>query len=249
MFENKIIWGGIYKAKDLKSVWMHAANPKLDHNDQRYNIWIPVNFSGNSIVKPGIYMIDTYQAPRCGSSFQSCVEALKKFKTDGDAAYYSCGNYYYNSRVRLTDSIFEEFELIADLNEYKEINIEETYKYTEKDVLRYIKLYHEHKYPNGICLVKKDASINCWNYVEDLCDNIVDNISTPYVSTTSKIAYEDLINYIKSIPDKDLYNSDRVKSVIELYDFIKSFEIQYHEKFEQIKNHLGSIRYEWKDEV
>ena len=67
MFEDKIIFGGLYRAKDLAEVWAHTSHPDLSMNDQRYNFWIPIKFSGNNFVAPGYYMIDTYQV----SSFNS----------------------------------------------------------------------------------------------------------------------------------------------------------------------------------
>ena len=157
MFENQIIFGGIYRSKDIERTWSHTGHPDLHLNDQRYNIWIPVRFNGNNYVKPGIYMIDTYQAPYFNTNhypFEKLVERMISYGENGDNAYYSCGNYYYNSRVRLTDEVFEEFELIADLREWREISLDETYQYAEADVLRYIRLYHEHRYPYGICLVE-----------------------------------------------------------------------------------------------
>ena len=248
MFEDKIIFGGLYRAKDLIKVWNHTSYSDLRLNDQRYNFWIPIKFSGNDYVKPGYYMIDTYQVSSFNSyhtSFTNTIlPRLISFGENGDSAYYNCGNFYYNSRVRLTDETFELFELIADLREYTEVKFEDSLRYAETDILRHIKLYHEHNYPNGICLVKKDAQFNMWNQVEVLCDKILENITTPGVTFTATSIYETLMNLINT-SKSDIYNKERVDALIKFYHCVTELQKEFTEKTKDVQDKLGTTRYEW----
>ena len=253
MFENEIIFGGLYRAKDLQKVWSHTSHPDLSMNDQRYNFWIPIKFSGNDYVKPGYYMVDTYQVSSFNSyhtSFENTIlPRLISFGEDGDSAYYHCSDFYYNSRVRLTDATFELFELVADLREYAEIKFEDSHKYAEADVLRYIKLYREHNYPSGICLVKKDAKFNIWNQIEVLCDNIIGNITTPRIAFSAASNYETLMNLIDSSNsyDSETYNKERVDALIKFYQCMTELQNEFAEKTKDIKDKLATTRYEWRE--
>jgi hypothetical protein len=248
MFEDKLIFGGLYRAKDLTEAWKHTSHPDLSMNDQRYNFWIPIKFSGNKFVAPGYYMIDTYQVSSFNSyrtSFKNTIlPRLISFGEDGDSAYYGCGDFYYNSRVRLTDETFELFELVADLREYTEIPLEDSFRYAEADVLRHIKLYREHNYPSGICLVKKDAQFNMWNQVEVLCDKILENMTTPRVAFTATSTYETLMNLINT-SKSDGYNKERVEALIKYYQCVSELQKEFTEKMKDIQDKLGTIRYEW----
>lgn len=247
MFENQIIFGGIYRSKDINRTWSHASHADLRLNNQRYNLWIPIKFSGNDCVKPGIYMIDTYQAPYFNTkhyAFEKLVENMISYGENGDSAYYNCGNYYYNSRVRLTDEVFEEFELIADLREWREIPLSETYQYADVDVLHYIKLYHEHQYPDGICLIKKDAQVNRWNQVEDWCNTVLDNICRPSIGYSASRAIEEL----QKLQSNENVNIRRVRSVVELYNYIKELAANCKEVYDRLYSSLSTTRYEWLQE-
>ena len=248
MFEDKLIFGGLYRAKDLTEAWKHTSHPDLSMNDQRYNFWIPIKFSGNKFVAPGYYMIDTYQVSSFNSyrtSFKNTIlPRLISFGEDGDSAYYGCGDFYYNSRVRLTDETFELFELVADLREYTEIPLEDSFRYAEADVLRHIKLYREHNYPGGICLIKKDAQFNMWNQVEVLCDKILENITTPKISFSASSTYETLMNLINT-SKSDGYNKERVEALIKFYQCVTELQKEFTEKTKDVQEKLGTTRYEW----
>jgi hypothetical protein len=244
--EDKVVFGGLYKAKNVKKVWEYYTQSGFDGNDQRYNLWIPIRFTGSDTVNPGIYMIDTYQLDRIYGSYEKIVERLISYGENGNDPYYKSHNYYYNSRIRLTEEILDEFELIADLREWHEVDDSVVGNYSKEGVLKYIKLFHEHDYPKGICLVRNDAKINIWNKIECLCDTISNNIHIPHTDIEGRIAKGELEAWLETLEEGEEYNKERVEAVLELYDMIEKLANQYRTEYKDLRNRAGTTtRYEW----
>lgn len=241
--EDKVIFGGLYKAKNLRKVWSHTSSG-FDGNDQRYDLWIPIRFTGSDRINPGIYMIDTYQVDSIYGSYEKAVERLISFGENGNQAYYHATNFYYNSRIRLTEETLDEFELIADLREWHQEDYRDVGNYVYDDVLCGVHLYREHGYPNGICLVRNNAKINTWNRVESLCDDII-KFQLPCLYGSDR-AKRELVQYLESVSDDAEYNRDRVAAVLELYDMIEKLEKQFDTDYRELKNRARKkTRYEW----
>lgn len=249
MLEDRIVFGGLYKAKDLKKVWNYYTSSGFDGNDQRYDLWIPIRFTGSDTVNPGIYMIDTYQLDRIYGDYDAIVNKLVSYGEDGNDPYYKSHNYYYRSRIRLTEEILDEFELIADLREWHQINEGDVGNYLQSDVLKYVRLYNEHHYPYGICLVRNDAKVNTWNKIESLCDKIYDDIQIPHIGFGGQNAKCELEVLLEALDKGEEYNKERVEAILELYDKIENLEKQYTEEYKDLRNRAITItRYEWVHE-
>lgn len=177
---DKLIFGGIYRInyEDLKK-W--CPNQVEGLNDQHYGIWIPVH-SINKKGEENYYMIDTYQMSRDSFNnqysnkderYKSLLEGLEKCSEGehGNWIAYKTYDYYYSAIIKITDTNFHIFKLIADLHDYELSDDNECRKYNKEDVLHYIKLYNEHNYPSGIVIVKKGAKINYQNKIDaKICD-------------------------------------------------------------------------------
>ena len=245
--EDKVVFGGLYTAKNVKKVWNNYTSSGFDRNDQRYDLWVPIRFTGSDTVTPGIYMIDTYQLNGIYGSYEKIVNKLISYGENGDNPYYNSHNYYYSSRIRLTEEILDEFELIADLREWHQINEGDAGDYLQSDILKHVRLYFEHHYPSGIYLVRNDAKVNTWNKIENLCDAITE-FRLPYISITSKYAKDDLVKYLETLDDSAEYNRDRVNAVLELYDRIEKLTREYETEYKDLRNRaMNTTRYEWKD--
>lgn len=87
--EDKVVFGGLYKAKNVKKVWNNYTSSGFDiGNDQRYDLWIPIRFTGSDTATPGIYMIDTYQLDGIYGSYEKIVNKLVSYGENGDDPYY-----------------------------------------------------------------------------------------------------------------------------------------------------------------
>lgn len=242
--EDRIIFGGLYQAKNLKKVWNNYTSSGFDRNDQRYDLWVPIRFTGSDTVNPGIYMIDTYQLDGIYGSYEKIVNKLISYGENGDGPYYNSHNYYYSSRIRLTEEILDEFELIADLREWHQEDYRDVGNYVSDDVLCGVYLYREHCYPNGICLVRNNAKINSWNRVESLCDDIL-RFQLPCLYGSDR-AKRELVQYLESVGNDAEYNLDRVEAVLELYDMIEKLEKQFDTEYRELKDRARKkTRYEW----
>lgn len=245
--EDKVVFGGLYKAKDLWKVWSHKSlGFNLHMNDQRYDLWIPIRFTGSGTVDPGIYMIDTYQLDRIYGDYDTIVNKLVSYGENGNEPYYKSHDYYYCSRIRLTEEILDEFELIADLRECHQINAYDVDEYLQSDVLKYVRLYHEHHYPNGICLVRNDAKVNTWNKIESLCDKIYNDLRIPYIGFEGRLAKDELGAWLETLEEGEEYNKERVEAILELYDKIEKLAKQYMIEYVDLRNRAATTtRYEW----
>lgn len=246
MIEDKIVFGGLYKAKDVRKVWNNYTSSGFDGNDQRYDLWIPIRFTGSDTVNPGIYMVDTYQLDKIYGDYDAIVNKLVSYGENGNDPYYKSQNYYYCSRIRLTEEILDEFELIADLREWHQTNENDVTEYLQSDVLEYVRLHHEHHYPNGICLVRNDAKVNTWNKIESLCDKIYNDIRIPYIGFEGRTAKGELETWLETLEEGEEYNKERVDAILELYGKIEKLMKQYMEEYIDLRNRAANTtRYEW----
>lgn len=158
---KKIVWGGLYTCEErLHSGALHT---HYGNGDQRYRYWVPCYRAENEYHPAGYFMINLYQVESIYGGYEKILDRfVNKFRTNGSGAVSATGNYYYNAAAVLDDSTFNLFKLEYDLKDYKPISARDIAKYRSEDVIEDIKLYREHNYPNGICLVKKDATEDIW---------------------------------------------------------------------------------------
>lgn len=180
-----IIFGGIYRRR------------KDDNrNDQHYYYYIPVAYT----TKDGVTkykMVDTYMVrnPCWGkATFEQKIWYLEQANCGetsaqiffGSAEYYY-QNYYTIDSLELNDN---DWELVADLHDYKMISDDEAREYMDEDLLKYLPLWNEDHYrwgsgAVGSCFVKKDANKDGWK--------IYSKASNDYVFSFKSTYYLDLL--------------------------------------------------------
>lgn len=160
----KAIFGAVYRK-------IHDTN-----NDQHYHRYIPVAIKENDgIIK--YRMVDTYMisSPLFMSTLETEYDRKIWFLEQANCGETSWGifygpsgyyykNYYIISSLELDEN---EWELIADLHDYRLISDDETREYLYEDLLKYLPLWNEDSYRwnsgvVGSCFVKKNAEKDGW---------------------------------------------------------------------------------------
>ena len=167
----KVIFGAVYrKIQDT-------------NNDQHYHRYIPVAYkTEDGVIK--YKMVDTYVIDK---TYYGKVDYEKKIwyleqANCGETSYriyHSHHNYYYQNYYCI-DSLElneDEWELIADLHDYRIVGDDETRNYLQEDLVEYLPLWNEDNYRwgsglVGSCFVKKSAMKDGWKvYQKSLIDN------------------------------------------------------------------------------
>ena len=195
----KMMFGGVYKRK-----WDDT------HNDQHYYIYIPVIYKNDKGISY-YRMVDTrvINNPCWGKidmekrlwylEQANCGETSHKI-------FFNVYDYYYQNYYTLSSDELDEkeWELLADLHDYRLIDDNEVYDYLEEDKIMYIPLWNEDCYRWGSgCVghhyVKKTAKKDGYsvylnalsNYsfgfkdwkaktLEETCKNVLQNMALGY---------------------------------------------------------------------
>ena len=167
----KMIFGGVYERKGHDT-----------YNDQHYYIYIPVAYKD----KDGIIhyrMVDTYEAEKLYGTAKTMEDRVKHLEQAncGESSwgiYHGPSNYYYQNYYNLpSDELDEkEWELLADLHDYKPVDDREVYDYLEEDKIMYVPLWQEDHYRwngggVGLHYVKKDAKKDGYSVYRNALSN------------------------------------------------------------------------------
>ena len=250
---DKIVFGGIYKCKTN-----YPCNKYGDSlNDQKYGVWVPIYYEYKDYQDKehkGYGMIDTYQLDydirntrdkdidyTSMSKFEIIVKNLTELKNPkkGYWAKYKTSDYYYKAFCELTNSNFDDFELVADLHDY-EVTTKPEY-YNEEDTITYLKLYQEHAYPYGIHIVKKDAEVNYkYKITNKICESRRFNYSKP--SSINDYEKKELLSLEKeAIEKKQEYNKSELDMFIKENDFLAKQREEYNDFMDNLKSDLDEI--------
>lgn len=168
----KVIFGAVYRRKTNDS-----------HNDQHYYCYIPVAYkTEDGVIK--YKMVDTYMIRNtcwADTSYDKKIWFLEQANCGETSSkiYYDHRNYYYQNYYTI-DSLElneDEWELIADLHDYRIISDDETRNYLQEDLVKYLPLWNEDNYRwgsgrVGSCFVKKNAKKDGWKvYLKSSDDN------------------------------------------------------------------------------
>lgn len=235
---KKIKFGAVYTA-DPSAVGIYYPNYINDLNDQRYNFWIPAHYKKDN--NDAYYMIDTYQIKRelyediytydKEKYMQSLLNGLMRLKDPEDGGNYACRmpyDYFYSAIVKITDENINIFKEVCNLEEYRLSDEDESRYFNEEDVVKYLKLFNEHKYPTGITIVKKDAKYNYSNLIEAKLYDIVKDIRKPnyvndyYINDLKRIQLE-------AIEKEAEFNKEKLDDIIKYNEFIKNLRDQCNE--------------------
>lgn len=228
--EEKLIFGGIYEATTVvpdryKDSW----------NVQKYGYFVPVCIESNGVKR--YYMIDTYEIDSSysygeeRSRYNNIVNNLVSMKNPeiGKGAYHNAVcNHYYNNTVEINISNINTFKLIADLREYKPVSNRDSENYLEEDVLRYVKLWWECKYPYGYTLVRKDAKEDISRKIDAKINDIMSYIKFPKAGYGVDFKeLEQLVSYAKE--NNINYDDKEVKNILEIRELLLKQEKEIDE--------------------
>lgn len=227
---KKIKFGTVYTA-DPSAVGIYYPNYINDLNDQRYSFWIPAHYKKDN--NDAYYMIDTYQIKRelyediytydKEKYMQSLLNGLRRLKDPEDGGNYACRmpyDYYYSAIVKITNENINIFKEVCNLEEYRLSNKDECRYFDEKDVVKYLKLFNGHEYPDGIIIVRKDAKYNYNNLIEAKLYDIIKDTQKPdyandyYVNDLKRIQLE-------AIENKAEYNKEKLEDILKYNEFLK----------------------------
>lgn len=237
---EKLVFGGIYTA-DPKTLLRYESVNIQDPWDQRYKHWIPIYFTDGD--GTGHYaMVNCYQVERLAygntkaEDFDLNLKKLEGLSNDGSGVYYQTHNYYYRSATILSDESIELFRLVADLHDYRWISARDAGNYNEEDVLRNIRLYSEHAYPDGICLVKKDAQEVMSRKIDSLIEDLKNSCGTPFVPSWKKKELLDLIDEaeIKHLP----FDIKKARAFVVYIERLEQIQKEYNEIYDWYRNTL-----------
>jgi len=168
----KVIFGAVYRRRNDDSI-----------NDQHYYYYIPVarHKVGETIKYK---MVDTYMVnnPCWGKvDYEKKLWYLEQANC-GETSYQIFGghfNYYYQNYYAIQSLELDDndWEMVADLHEYRMISDDEAREYLPEDLTMYLPLWNEDCYrwnsgAVGSCFVKKDAKKDGWRvYSKSLNDN------------------------------------------------------------------------------
>lgn len=252
---EKIVFGGIYKCKTK-----YPCNKYGDSlNDQKYGVWVPIYYEYKDWQEKehkGYGMIDTYQLDydirstnnkdidyTGMTNFEIIVANLTQLKNpaNGTSAKRKTGDYYYSAFCELTNSNFNDFELIADLHDYETTSKPEYYN--KEDTFSYLHLYREHAYPDGINIVKKGAEVN---YKYKITNKIYENKRYTYSLPNSINDYTK--NELLSL-EKEAIEKNQEYDKFELDMFIKEndFLAKQREEYNEFMKKFESVEYEVKE--
>lgn len=171
----KIFFGGVYKRKCCDT-----------HNDQRYYIYIPVIYQDtNGVTHYRMVNTKVIDKPCWGKInmekrlwyLEQANRGTTSYKIFHDVSGHVSGYYYQNYYNLSSDELDEkEWELLADLHDYKTVDDREVYDYLEKDKIMYIPLWHEdcYRWDDG-CVghhyVKKDAKKDGYSVYRNALSN------------------------------------------------------------------------------
>ena len=198
-------------------------------NDQKYHLWIPIRVKTDKVDK--VYMVDTYQAYRERGDYEKQLAQLKEYGEEKDNSWYAnqTSDYYYSAKVELTKHTMQAFDFYIDLDDYRVMKSSEEYDYKDEDIVRNIRLYNEHNYPNGLTLVRKDAKIDYEYKVDKLFRKIIyDELNPPYVSNYSLPKINELSGEVEDTKKIDIVNK--------LNDKLSALVKEYREYYDELVN-------------
>lgn len=247
---DKIVFGGIYKCKTK-----YPCNKYGDSlNNQKYGVWVPIYYEYKDWQEKehkGYGMIDTYQLDydirstnnkdidyTGMTNFEIIVANLTQLKNpaNGTRAKRKTSDYYYKAFCELTNSNFNDFVLMADLNNYETTSKPEYYN--KEDTITYLKLYNGHAYPYGINIVKKGAEVN---YKYKITNKIYESKRFNYRVPSSINDYEikELLDLEKEAMDKKQeYNKKELDMYIKENEFLAKQREEYNNFMKKLETDL-----------
>ena len=142
---------GLYKnIVPRYKIWGLKSHEWLD--DQTQGWWLPFLKDGE------IYLVDTYHIDLLSKkSLEKFMEDNENDKDNSWLINKANWDYYYGGSVKITPMTEGCFKEVCDLR-YFEFTKDDPDDYEEEDIVRYVQLWREHGYPNGVTLKRKDAS-------------------------------------------------------------------------------------------
>lgn len=182
---DKVVFGGLYEVKS--GTWERSPNGWIV-NDQCYGWAVPImDDNGN------LWMQDTYQLPHPThlngkSKTDAAIEDVCNFGPgyNGWVVKKAIGDYCYKNQMKIeSEDDLNHFKFIADLHDYRGLDIGEYYRdYQSEDLIHGVQLYFEHGYdweygPVGVTLIRKNAKKNSICTLNRVIDNAYSEFRWP----------------------------------------------------------------------
>ena len=194
----KMLFGGIYTRKN-----------ETHYNDQSYGIYIPVIYKEGEKLR--YRMVDTHMVENpCWGSDDMTKRIWYLEQADcGETSwkiFFGPSNYYYKNFFELeSDELKDsEWELVADLHDYRIVDDIEVYDYLDEDVLIHMPLWDEDFYrwhsrgvgrnyvkkyakKDGYKVFRNGLSNNSFGFsdytarkMKDICEDVLKNMKVGY---------------------------------------------------------------------
>lgn len=243
-YENveRLIFTGIYTASARALAPYEKINESFPW-DQRYDFWIPVKVPSKN-GEDHYYMINTYQVePKWRYSdpeemYEKTIEAMEKNRKDGWSVYHETGNYYYRSATLLDDKNIELFRLVGDLKDYNYVSWMDVGNYAEEDTITYVHLFRDN-FPDGICLVRKGAKEVVQRKIDNLINQTMDRIKSPYIRADACDRILALTNAADVTGEK--YNVDKVLAYLAFFNDMQQVKKLYNKAVEELDRRLEEL--------
>ena len=168
--------GTIYKANPMDLVqWARNINPRNPH-EQAYGQFIRVEVTEGEHAGES-WMIDTWDIDSCCNALAYVRDMVE---IDGHELWYYYGRAFYNSCVQLLPENVDLFEELSDLHDYELLSDrpdKDVSHYDPEDIVTQVWLAHEHKWPGGETLVRKDASTS----IEHTAHTLFSKVQSEYM--------------------------------------------------------------------
>lgn len=226
----QIKYGALYKEnKKLKNFLPNYYNAL---NDQKYHLWIPIRVKTDML--DTVYMIDTYQAYPIYDNYDEIVKKLKEYGEAKDNSWYIRNIYYYSAKVELNENTIQAFDFYINLDDYRVLKRDEEDVYKDEDIVKGIKLYFEHNYPNGLTLVKKNAKADYEYKLGKLFNRMIySELCPPHISNYSLSEINNLLNKVKDTKKINIVNKlyNKLNALVEEYkkyynELVKEAEVK-----------------------
>lgn len=164
--------GTIYKANPQSLVsWARKIDPRNPYN-QAYGQYIRVEVTEGEHAGES-WMIDTWDIDGGYTNMFEQIRDMAEVNAYGLGYYRGCA--YYNSCVQLLSENVDLFEELCDLHDFEPLSNrfdKDPSHYESEDIVSGVWLAHEHKYPSGETLVRKNAEVSIENKARVLFNNV-----------------------------------------------------------------------------
>lgn len=223
---SEVVLGGLYKANPAQ-----ISGARKPSHEQSYGTFIACL----ETITGKVWMLDTYKLE--SNTFSSSNEfpftllgrsqnfidgvGEKEAKVSEWTVRHTIYDGYYSSSAELTEYNAAEFEFLGYLPDYRAVSSRDADDYSEEDVIRGVKLWRDHAYPQGIDLVRKEAQADTSRIFNALVSDFRSAVNAPSIF----FDFAKLEETARKIDGCEL----EVKTLRREYDMLREMEVRWRE--------------------